>query len=316
VKKIEIVYGAECRRRDRQEKLELCQRYPGVARKKRDVDGYSEHTNLRMNRDITPPDETQEPGNNSLKALGIANEVQAIVDEVYKVSSKALRNARAKYCNVSKSDLRTIDNAESNGTKPDIIGIIESITNYAKNMVDRAVGNLTEFCAASGSFDMYERARCPYYNGRPCPQTYRSTKSGAVKYSTQHRPVYVQSTKNVGGAWRHKQYGRMGTSNNTENSTDDTKSRSKRDVMDEGTTVSIARTIKDLGVAQKSNHTENKTVENVRQKRSAGTTGKQGDASVTGSVITKNSSKGDLRMSTEIEPEIRMRQKDLRRRLK
>ncbi|XP_028160923.1 uncharacterized protein LOC114353216 [Ostrinia furnacalis] len=225
LRKIEIVYGPECRKRDRQEKIELCQNYPGVARKKREVT----EGNLRVNRDITPPPEgASEQINNSLKDLGIEDEVQDVVDQVYKVSSKALRNARAKYCNVTKPDLRVSEEKfNRNNSNPDILGIIETIADYARNMVDNAVANLTEFCRTSEDLNMYQRARarCPFYGARDCPVSYKSTKSGPVRYSTQHRPVYFQSTKNDGRPYR-PQFARTG--NETGNSTEGVGSRKKR----------------------------------------------------------------------------------------
>ncbi|KAM3955520.1 LOW QUALITY PROTEIN: uncharacterized protein ACR2FA_010557 [Aphomia sociella] len=204
VRKIELVYGPECRRRDRQEKIELCQNYPGVARKKREVENIR---SLRVNPNITPPDtltafknesdekiteESNDKDDKTVKELGIEEELQRVVDQVYKVSSLALSNAKIKYCNTTKTELRTA----SDKNNPDILGIIEIVTNYAKNMVEHATTNMTQFCQASDSIESYQRARCSYYGGADrCPQSYRSTKSGPVRYSTQHRPVYAQSTK-------------------------------------------------------------------------------------------------------------------------
>ncbi|XP_052748441.1 uncharacterized protein LOC113520895 isoform X2 [Galleria mellonella] len=208
IRKIEIIYGPECQRRDRQEKIELCQNYPGVARKKRDVE---ENRSLRVNPNITPPpdmvddfkkrsenteDSNTKVADETLKELGIEDELQNIIEQVYKISSLALNNVRLKYCNKSEPEvpkLRIGINAEKNNA--DLLGIVEIVTNYARNMVERAVANLTQFCQESGTIEGYQRARCSWHESNRCLETYKSTKSGPVMYSTQHRPVYFQSTK-------------------------------------------------------------------------------------------------------------------------
>ncbi|XP_037302881.1 uncharacterized protein LOC115452598 isoform X2 [Manduca sexta] len=194
LRKIEIVYGPECLKRDRQEKIELCQSYPGVARRKRSVE-VEENKSLRVNPEITPPPDLNTTEiDEVLKELGIENDVQEIVDQVYKVTSLALSNARAKYCNNTKPDLR-IGDIKLNRSS-DILGIVEVVADYAKTMVDNALGNLTDFCESSKSIDAYQRARCPFYDESRCRQNYyKSTKSGPVRHSTQHRPVHWQSTK-------------------------------------------------------------------------------------------------------------------------
>lgn len=217
LRKIEIVYGPECRKRDRQEKIEICQSYPG-ARRKREV---TEETNLRVNRDIfPPPKDVSEHVNNSLRELGIEDEVQDVVDQVYKVSSKALRNARAKYCNGSKTDLRASEEKVPRNGSNDILGIIETIADYARNMVDNAVANLTEFCRSSENVEMYQRVRCNMFGGRECPMKYRSTKSGPVRYSTQHRPYIIQSTRNEGRPYKPAFVNHLRAGNDTEPTTE------------------------------------------------------------------------------------------------
>lgn len=253
----------------------MCQNYPGAVRRKRDIDPI----NLRVNRAITPPPEVTDNLNDTLKELGVKDEVQEVVDQVYKVSAKALKNARAKYCNVSKTGLRiSEEKVNRNKTNPDILGIVEAIAEYAKNMVDSAVANLTEFCAASEDIEKYQRARCPFFNGKSCPQTYRSTKSGPVRYSTQHRPVYIMSTKNEGNPYRNVPYMplREGAASNT---TEVTGKRRKRDVGSttetfvEHTTVSEGRRRDDVTrvIIQRSKHDETTVVneknDSSRQKR-------------------------------------------------
>lgn len=207
------MYGPACRARDRQEKLELCQSYPGVARKKRDIepdidmssknpeidikkrDAEEEVTkSLRVNPNITPPPNTVK---DTLKELGIDEAVQDVIEQVYKVSALALKNARKKYCNDndSKPILRTVDLHQQERNNTVVQGIIEVIANFTQSIVDNAVANLTKFCVESETIDVYQRSGCSWNDGSDrCRQSYRSTKSGAVKYSTQHRPVYIQST--------------------------------------------------------------------------------------------------------------------------
>lgn len=191
LRKIEIIYGAECRERDRQEKIELCHMYPGVPlvdRKKRSVDLETTRS-LRVNPDITPPPETiPKELQDTLTNLDIEADVQKIVEEVFTLSNKALINTRGKYCNVSKEVLR------SNGEPVDIHGIIQIVADYAQNMVDHAISNLTSFCAESDSIEKYQRQVC-----RGCEKPYYSTKVFKPYPSTKHRPYIVQSTKHVGG---------------------------------------------------------------------------------------------------------------------
>lgn len=233
LRKIEIVYGPECRKRDRQAKIDLCQHYPGIIRKKRNIDIES-HRSLRVNPDITPPPENLiEETSKSIKDLGIVNGVQNIIEDVYKLTALALKNARVKYCNETKESLRSDTTRKEKHPKTDILGIIEVITDYTQNIVDDAVSNLTEFCESSQSMDTYVRSKCGWYdqgNGR-CRLYFKSTKSGAVKYSTQHRPVYLQSTKHEGRAvvynYAHIGY-RAGpdTNNSTDNKTIERRKRS------------------------------------------------------------------------------------------
>lgn len=217
LRKIEIVYGPECLKRDRQEKIELCQSFPGVARKKREIS--FETQSLRVNPEITAPPrtETAKTLHENLKDLGIENQVQEIIDSAYKVSSLALKNAREKYCNGTKSSLRT-DVFKSLNKSSDILGIVEVIADYAKSVVDHALTNLTAFCEDSESFETYLRMNCQSDDGiGRCRQTYRSTKSGLVRHSTQHRPTYYQSTNLPRIKKQFVQFGRMGN-NGTEES--------------------------------------------------------------------------------------------------
>uniref|UniRef100_A0A2A4K372 CCHC-type domain-containing protein n=3 Tax=Heliothis virescens TaxID=7102 RepID=A0A2A4K372_HELVI len=226
LRKIEAIYGPECRARDRMEKYELCQSFPGVARRKREVEPPA-NKSLRVNPEITPPptliatlkvqpvalaeatpleDVTPEPDgseyiNANLDSLGIANETDMIIEQVYKVSALALKHAREKYCNKTSNitiddNIKTMDHKKRSNAS-DILGILEVIADYAKSMVDTAVANLTSFCENSESIETYQR-QCKFGYDSRCPKSYKSTKSGAVRYSTNHRPVIKQQTRHEG----------------------------------------------------------------------------------------------------------------------
>ncbi|XP_013141941.1 PREDICTED: uncharacterized protein LOC106105971 isoform X2 [Papilio polytes] len=183
LRKIDIIYGPECQKRDRQEKIDQCQNYPGVARRKRDIDLSAIGPSLRVNRDITAPP-INKTELTSLDHLGIENEVKEILEKVYTVTSLALKNARGKYCNES-NDIR------SSMEPSDILGLVELVTDYAKSIVNHAVENITEFCEASNSIDEYHIARCGYFG--KC-KILKSTNFGIIRYSTNHRPHYPLST--------------------------------------------------------------------------------------------------------------------------
>ncbi|XP_075989910.1 uncharacterized protein LOC142985559 isoform X2 [Anticarsia gemmatalis] len=210
LKKIDIVYGPECRTRDRLEKIELCQSYPGVARKKREVEELTTLQNLRVNRNITPPPsvleaevpQTVQEENiaKSLKELGIDLEAQEVIDQVYKVSSKALKIAREKFCKDVNQKPELPLKIDLNKTEPGILSILALVTNHAKSSVENAIANLTLFCENPGAIETYQRQGCNWRFDSRCQPTYRSTKSGKVKYSTNHRPYIIQSTKHRGQA--------------------------------------------------------------------------------------------------------------------
>ncbi|CAK1553294.1 unnamed protein product [Leptosia nina] len=252
LRKIEIVYGLECQNRDRQAKIELCQHYPGIIRKKRDTE-LEVTRSLRVNPEITPPPaNVSEVLSKSIKDLGIVDEVQNIIEDVYKLTALALKNARVKYCNETKDTLRTDSKTEDRESKTDILGIIEIITDYTQTIVDNAVSNLTEFCEVSESIDKYARVRCSWYDiqNNRCGNYYKSTKSGAVKYSTQHRPVYYQSTKHKGRAVVYN-YAHMGfrAGAELENATENTNSSRQKRNTDNAITASVNESTDSTSVA-------------------------------------------------------------------
>ncbi|VVC90758.1 unnamed protein product [Leptidea sinapis] len=196
LRKIEVVYGPECQKRDRQEKIELCRKYPNF-RRKRDVSVESIRS-LRVNPEITAPPELPANISETIKNLDLTDEVNEIVQKVHMLTATALKNARVKYCNGTKDELRSSSNATN--VKPDVLGIVELVAAYTENVVENAIANMTEFCQTSETLETYLRASCSFYdsnNGR-CRQYFRSTKSGAVKHSTQHRPTYYYHTRHEG----------------------------------------------------------------------------------------------------------------------
>lgn len=207
LRKIEIVYGEECRKRDRQEKVEICQSYPGVVRRKRETETEKTVKSLRVNPNITPPPSTplkpivqlsegnisQNNVTEALSRLGVDEEAQKVVDNVFKLSSTALLHAREKMCKDIKAPVslpsKTIEKTHNN----DIVGILELIADYAIETVEKAVSNLTVFCETPDVLAAYQRS-CDWRINDRCRPTYRSTKSGDVFYSTKHRPYIRQST--------------------------------------------------------------------------------------------------------------------------
>ncbi|KPJ00488.1 hypothetical protein RR46_07078 [Papilio xuthus] len=186
LRKIDIIYGPECKKRDRQEKIDQCQNYPGVARRKRDIELSAIGPSLRVNRDITAPPINITDIESSLNHLGIDNEVKDILEKVHAVIAIALKNARNKYCNET-------DDFKSKMETSDVLGMVDIITKYTKSIVDHAIDNITEFCETSNSFDNYNVARCSHFTGNQCKMI-KSTKIGNLKYSTNHRPQYPFST--------------------------------------------------------------------------------------------------------------------------
>lgn len=237
LQKIEIVYGDECKRRDRQEKLDSCKWLPRVEplqqneRRKREIEKVQ---SLRINPEITPPPEKvlTEELEDRIKALAIENEVQDLMEQVHKIAAKALENARRKHCNDTNVNL------ETNKTIHDMIEVIEATTNYISFVVNKALTNLTIFCDNNNSIDAFQRVRCGYGTGNRCPVSYKSTKSGAVKYSTQHRPYIIQSTKHDGKGRKIQYDSWLRSSNGTEGA------RRKRDVTGNVTDNTFANQVK------------------------------------------------------------------------
>ncbi|XP_072946625.1 uncharacterized protein [Epargyreus clarus] len=232
LRKIEIVYGPECQNRDRQEKIDLCQIYPGVARKKRQVD-----INLRVNRNITPPPNKNLSDHvlNIINELGIRKEIEDVIEEVYKTVSVAVDNARAKHCNSTKeaSQQRALrshkDIIGSSTSDTSVADIIDVVAKFSQSFVADAIANLTHFCVTMDAVDAYERTSCHFGSEDPrCPLYYRSTKSGNGKYYTQHRPVHYLSTKHVGHRTEYH-YGRSGNNTDDMNITAVNATRKKRE---------------------------------------------------------------------------------------
>ncbi|XP_060808103.1 uncharacterized protein LOC132903547 [Amyelois transitella] len=259
LRKIDIVYGPECRKRDRLEKIDLCQGFPGVARRKREVGDFvrekrnvdepvtqkeevkpTEVKSLRVNPDITAPPELADNSTNDaeeefmrlLEDLGIKDGVDEVTSFVYKLGAQALNKTRIKYCNVTnvtKDEIKLV--RRSAERRPDIFGVVETIAEYVKDMVDHALSNITAFCEAVDDFKSYQRQRCSYYSGgaNRCPVFYRSTKTGPLFHSTKHRPIIPQSTKHAGSYHRPILYHQGRRTDDTPENPDDGE-RKKRDV--------------------------------------------------------------------------------------
>lgn len=149
LRKIEIVYGPECRKRDRQEKIELCQNYPGVARRKREVPTVNK--SLRVNPNITPPPEVLNLGkyeilNVTSKELGIEEDMRRVVDNIYKMTKSVLQNVKYRFCNDTFLLTRRAVTTDVLNADPEMADVIEAVSIYVKKKVDKAIANLTELC--------------------------------------------------------------------------------------------------------------------------------------------------------------------------
>ncbi|CAH2065177.1 unnamed protein product, partial [Iphiclides podalirius] len=260
LRKIEIVYGPECLKRERQEKIELCQNYPGVARRKREIDISVGGASLRVNRDITaPPAINTTEALSALAQLGVENEAHDIKERVHQLSSRALTNAQVKYCNGTAPHLRSDGDTGSDGADP--LGTVELLADYAKSIVDHAGENTKSFCEAADSLYVYQRTRCIYEGYGGC-RGYRSTKSGDVKHSTQHRPTYQYPTKHPN---RESKYEPM--SYRTGNNSDADKVRRKREAATVGDAIWSKEKEKTNGIDVKSKPTASPTDKTVSDAR-------------------------------------------------
>lgn len=147
---------------------------------------------LRINRDITPPPEQNFTGTleKTLYELGLEAEIQDLIEKIHKLTGTALRNARERTCNESGGELRAQNGISiRNHSFNDVLGIVENVSNFIKGTVDSALSNVTAFCG----LDDKEVQRFGINPWNP-----RSTKVGNVWYSTQHRPIILQSTRHDG----------------------------------------------------------------------------------------------------------------------
>ncbi|XP_050360049.1 uncharacterized protein LOC126779908 [Nymphalis io] len=221
LRKIEIIYGPECQKRDRQAKIDVCKSYPS-SRKKRETE-VEIVKSLRVNPNITPPPDNKliDDLTNSVKELGIENEAQDLLEQVHRITAKALENARIKRCNTTEI------NNETYSISHDVSNILEATVNYIKAVVSKALQNSTAFCDKTNDIDIFLRAGCSFGTGNRCPVFYKPTKSGSVRYSTQHRPVIRQSTKHDGKGNKSPYVKWLRASNET-----DDRARKKRDLTD------------------------------------------------------------------------------------
>lgn len=234
LRRIEIVYGPECLKRDREAKLRECIPYDGQSkRRKRETEepAPSPGQSLRVNPDITPPPTTPGPANGDLpeelskrlKDLGIEVEVQEIVDKVSRISSKSLTDAREKYCNKSEK-------VEDRGSNKNVslVDVLETVASYAESLVSHAVENLTLFCEVADPVAFYQRAWCTFNNPR-CVQTYYKSTNLWQRPMTQYRPKIRQSTKHW-DLWRNRAQNDT-EDDATKSAAETTKARRKREAF-------------------------------------------------------------------------------------
>lgn len=211
IRKIEIIYGPECQKRDRLAKIDICKNYPAQRRKREIV---IDSQSLRVNRDITVPPENLTEEHKADEDLGIENELLNLLEQVQKVTLMAINNTRIKHCGGTKE---MSNNQQVLKSTVDMTKVVETIKDYTKSVIQNLKANLTAFCDTENKDIERGRWRCePQY----CPSAYRSTKSGRVKYSTQHRPIIKQSTKHEGPGRRPQYDNWLRTDNATVNVTD------------------------------------------------------------------------------------------------
>ncbi|XP_069364460.1 uncharacterized protein PF3D7_1120600-like [Maniola hyperantus] len=240
LRKIEIIYGPECQKRDRQAKIDICKKYPSVRRKRELKIDLDIVQNLRINRAISPPPENNltDDITDNIKDLNIDEEVQDLIEQVHKITAAALENERVNICNntnitTRKSDTNVSETQHISNDKSvvtnDIIKIIEVVIHYVKAVVNNAKANLTVFCDATNSLELFQRSKyCGWGSNNRCPKSYKSTKSGLVQHSTKHRPFIRQSTKHGGNGKNVKYDHWLRSDNSTQEAINAT--RRKRDV--------------------------------------------------------------------------------------
>lgn len=220
-----MIYGPECKIRDRAEKIALCQSYPGVARRKREITEPPANMSLRVNPNITPPphilagvtdkeiDTKKEDQECILKTLGVGKYTEKILDLVYQLSNQALKNARDKYCNKSGNTTLELklDEKINQETSPDVLGILEILRDFAKAIVHDAVNNLTEFCQNSETIEAYQK-QCKLHNDTRCPKTFRSNNNDDKKDKTDDT---ITKTTLKPHHRRKREVSKTGTTNKT-----------------------------------------------------------------------------------------------------
>ncbi|XP_023949166.2 uncharacterized protein LOC112053833 [Bicyclus anynana] len=207
-RKIDTIYGAECQKRDRLAKIDMCKKYPSVRRKRDISTDFDILQNLRINRGISPPpDEIRKDEiTYNVEQLNIDKEIEDLIDIVHKISAIVLKNERNNVCNktnITQSETKKTESTNnlSNNTitkSNDIMEIITVVVNYAKELGKDAKSNLTIFCDNTNDVELFQRAKCSWGKGVRCPQIYKPTKSGRIMYSTKHSPPIRQSTKHDG----------------------------------------------------------------------------------------------------------------------
>ncbi|XP_039762509.1 uncharacterized protein LOC120635561 [Pararge aegeria] len=240
-RKIEIIYGPECQMRDRQAKIDVCKKYPSVRRKRDIAPDLEIVQNLRINRDITPPpvkyptDEIT----SDIKLLNINREIQDLVELVHKISAAALENDRVKICNTTNTNTRTSDSnltlAQNVSTGKKLRSnfirkIIEEVINHVKYVIVSAKTNLTIYCDATNSIELFQRANCGWGTENRCTQRYKSTISGPIRYSTKHRRILKSFTTHNGRVEKN-QYARFISGNDTQEAINTSKKEEDTEAM-------------------------------------------------------------------------------------
>ncbi|KAG7306724.1 hypothetical protein JYU34_008152 [Plutella xylostella] len=203
LKKINKVYREECDARDRTEKIEICQRYPGVARRKRELTDKPFDILDHMSIKTLAPKPEQKPQPVKPKIEAIKNVEQLRMDQdimdikelAYKVVTMVLTGIRRKQCDDDTTDM--------SDPSRDVLGIEEAIVNHANFMIDLAQQSGQAFCDSVNTVDAFVnfvRSHPQFGNIRRKRQTNDGIQKPGSKYTAKVNNDRVLSNDSVTSA--------------------------------------------------------------------------------------------------------------------
>lgn len=242
--KLNLIYSNQCQKRDRAEKIDICQSYPGAGRRKREISEPPANMSLRVNPNITPPPHivagiteqvTENPNeiankysgfDDSLKILAIEKEVDIITELVYQLSALALKNANYRYCN--KSSKTASDKPKNVNKTTDVLGVLQIIKDFAKTVVDDAVGKSKDFCQNSETVEDYQR-QYRSHNGSRCPNSFKSKFLTANHKLVDNKDFDVTTTLKPNRRRKRETSNKVTTTKSEENKVEKDKKVNKND---------------------------------------------------------------------------------------